>query len=184
MSLAIRSAPRLGGSALQVVHLAERELVGGHFAAGRVVDHVLGDLDRADDREVLRAALALVPVAREVRRRVDDDGPAAVLDPPERVVLGTQYVLAAPDRMILRKGTELVVLFREDLFHELLEAGVELAAAAASVGEDEAPLLDELPEVLPGQGVEFGGLVAVEVDDRRLKQLGNAGDRRDRRLAR
>ena len=85
MSLAIRSAPRLGGSALQVVHFAERELVGGHFAPGRVVDHVFGDLDGPDDREVLRAALALVPVAGKVGRRIDDDRPAAVLDPPERV---------------------------------------------------------------------------------------------------
>ena len=91
-------------------------------------------------------------------------------------MLGAQHVLAAPDRMIFRKRTQLVVLFGKDLFHELFEAGVELAAAAAGVGEDEAALLDEVPEVLPCQSSEFGRLVAVEEDDRRLEQLGNAGD--------
>ncbi len=103
----------LGWLGLQVVHFAERELVGRHFAPGRVVDHVFGDLDRFDHRQVLRAALALVPVAREVTRRIDDDGAAAVLDAPERDSSGTEQVLAAPDRMVLRKRTKLVALFRE-----------------------------------------------------------------------
>ena len=43
MSLAIRRAPRLGASALEVVDLADVELVGGHLAAGGVVDDVLAD---------------------------------------------------------------------------------------------------------------------------------------------
>ena len=61
-------------------------------------------------------------------------------------------------------------------FMSCLKPDVEFAAAAARLGEDEASLLDKFPEVLPGQGGELGRLMAVEVDDRRLKQLGNAGD--------
>ena len=57
---------------------------------------------------------------------------------------------------------ELVLLLGEDLLHQLLEALVELRTAAAGVGEDEAPLLDELAEVLPGRGGELGRVVAVE----------------------
>ncbi len=55
--------------------------------------------------------------------------------------------------------------------HQLLEALVELAAAAAGLGEEEAPLLDVFAQVLLGDGRKLGGLVAVEEDDRGLEQL-------------
>ena len=66
LSLAIRKAPRLGGIALEVEHVADRQLVSRHLAARGVVDHVLADLDGLDDRGVGRAALELIPVAGEV----------------------------------------------------------------------------------------------------------------------
>ena len=49
-SLAIRRAPRLAGSALKSLHLADGQLVGGQLAAGGVVDDVLADLGGLDDR--------------------------------------------------------------------------------------------------------------------------------------
>ena len=93
----------------------------------------------------------LVPVAGEVLRRVDDHGAAAVLDAPERVDLGREQVLGPPDRMIRRKRPKLIFLLGEDLLDQPLEAPVEFAAAATGLGEDEAPLLDELAEVLLGR---------------------------------
>ena len=36
----------LGSIALEVVHIADRQLVGRHLAARRIVDHVLTDPDR------------------------------------------------------------------------------------------------------------------------------------------
>ena len=57
--------------------------------------------------------------------------------------------------------------------------------AAAGLGEDEAPLLDVVAEVLPAPAaVELGGLVAVEEDDRGLEQVLDGGDGRGRRPAR
>ena len=48
LSLAIRRAPRLGALGLEVADLADDQLVGGHLAAGGVVDDVLADLDGLD----------------------------------------------------------------------------------------------------------------------------------------
>ena len=103
-SLAIRRAPRLGASWPEVLDLADGELVGGQLAAGGVVDDVLADLDGLDHRGVGRAVLGLVPVAGEVLGRVDDHGPAAVLDAPERVDVGVEHVLGPPDRVVLGAG--------------------------------------------------------------------------------
>ena len=121
-------------------------------------------------------AFGLVPVAGEVLGGVDDDGAAAVLDAPEGIGARGQEVLGPPDRVVVGEGPELVLLLGEELLHELLEAGVELGAGAAGVGEEEAPLLDVVAEVLLGQGVELGGLVAVEEDDGRLEEVGDGGD--------
>ena len=95
-------------------------------------------------------ALGLVPVAGEVLGRVDHDGAAAVLDAPERVDVGGEQVLGPPDRVVLGEGLELVLVLGEDLLHEPLEAVVELAGAAAGLGEEEAALLDVVAEVLAG----------------------------------
>ena len=85
-------------------------------------------------------------------------GAAAVLDAPERVDLGREQVLGPPDRMIRRKRSKLIFLLGEDLLDQPLEALVEFSAAAAGLGEDEAPLLDELAEVLPGRGLKTRAL--------------------------
>ena len=97
-------------------------------------------------------ALGLVPVAGEVLGRVDHHGAAAVLDAPERIGARGQQVLGPPDRVVVGEGLELVLLLGEELLHELLEAVVELRAGAAGVGEEEAPLLDVVAEVLDGLG--------------------------------
>ena len=72
--------------------------------------------------------LGLVPVAGEVLGRVDHDGPAAVLDAPERVDVGDEQVLGPPDRVVLGQGVELELRLGEELLHQLLEALVELRA--------------------------------------------------------
>ncbi len=54
--------------------------------------------------------------------------------------------------------------------------GVELRAAAAGLGEDEAALLDVVAEVLLAERGEFGGLVAVEEEDGGLQQVLDGGD--------
>ena len=95
-------------------------------------------------------AFGLVPVAGEVLGGIDDDGAAAVLDAPEGIGARGQEVLGPPDGVVLGKGPELVLLLGEELLHELLEAGVELGAGAAGVGEEEAALLDVVAEVLAG----------------------------------
>ena len=66
-------------------------------------------------------------------------------------------MLGPPDGVVVGEGLELVLRLGEELLHELLEAGVELGAGAAGVGEEEAPLLDVLAEVLLGLGVEYSG---------------------------
>ena len=68
LSLAIRRAPRLGASGLKSLDLADGELVGGHLAAGGVVDDVLADLDRPDHRRVGRAVLGSGSSSRTGRR--------------------------------------------------------------------------------------------------------------------
>ncbi len=65
-------------------------------------------------------------------------------------MLGIEQVLGPPDRMVGRQRAQPLLVLRKELFHQSLEAGVELAAAAARVGEDEASLLDKIAEVLPG----------------------------------
>ena len=112
LSLAIRKAPRLGASALKSCDLPDRELVGRHLAARRIVDHVLTHPESLDDRRVGRAPFDLVPVAREILRRVDEHRPAAVLDAPERVDLGGEQVLRSPDRDAREKAAEAGILPR------------------------------------------------------------------------
>ena len=96
-----------------------------------------------------------------------------MLDPPERVNVGLEQVPGTPDRVVLREGMELVFGLGEDLFHQGVEPFIELGPAAASVGEDEPPLLDEVSEVLLALGGELGGRVAVEEEDRGLHQVAN-----------
>ena len=78
--------------------------------------------------------------------------------------------------MVIGKGSELVLFLGEELLHELLEAGIELGAGAAGVGEQEAALLDVLAEVLLGLGTELGDAVAIEEDDGGLEEVGDGGE--------
>ena len=103
-SLAIRKAPRLAGVGLEVVDLADDELVGGQFLAGGVVDDVLADPGGQDDGGVGGDAFGLVPVAGEVLGGIDDDGAAAVLDAPERTGARGQEVLGPPDGVVVGQG--------------------------------------------------------------------------------
>ncbi len=154
ISLAIRSAPRLGAARRgEVVDLAGDQLVGGHLAAGGVVDDVLADLRsrRMTAGFVARPVLHLVPVAGEVPGRVDRHGPAAVLDAPERVDLGRQEMPGPPDRVLRRQRPERELGRGEDLLDEPAEAAVELRIAAAGVDEQESALLDVLADVLLGR---------------------------------
>ena len=59
--------------------------------------------------------------------RVNEHGPAAVLDAPERVNFGVERVAGAgtPDGVVLGQGVELVLVLREDLLHQGAEAAVE-----------------------------------------------------------
>ena len=65
-----------------------------------------------------------------------------------------------------------------------LKPCVELGAAATGLGEDEAPLLDKVAEVLSGLGRKLGRLVAVEESDRGLEHVLDRGARSGRRPAR
>ena len=89
---------------------------------------------------------------------------------------GRQQVLGPPDRVILGERPKLVGFLGEDFRHQLLEASVELEAAATGLGEDETPLLDEITQVLPGDRRKLRSVVAVEEDDGGLKQVWNRGD--------
>src|SRR5262249_15011110 len=59
-------------------------------------------------------------------------------------------------------------------FHELLETPVKRPAPATRVREDEASLLDEALQVLPGLRRKIGDVMAVQERDRRLQHLLNA----------
>ena len=89
---------------------------------------------------------------------------------------GDEQVLGTPDRMVLGEGPQLVFRLGEDLRHQLLESLVKLFAAATGLGEQKSPLLDELAQVLLGDGRKLGGMMAVEEDDRGLEQLRQRGD--------
>ncbi len=164
-------APALGRVLLEIADLADHQLVGGHLPAGGVVDHVLADLQRVLDGRVLRAALHLVPVAREVLGRIDRHGPAAVLDAEERMLGGVELPASPPDRMLRRQLAELVLLLGEDVLDQEAEALVELVLAAAGVDEQEAALIDVVADVLAGRLGELGHAMAVEEEDRGLEQV-------------
>ena len=66
LELGDSQGPAPGGIRLEVVRPLDRELVGRHLAARRIVDHVLTHPERLDDRRVGRAPFDLVPVAREI----------------------------------------------------------------------------------------------------------------------
>ena len=157
LSLAICNAFRLGEFRLEIVDIANRELVGGHFAAGGIIDHVLADLDRLDHAGVGRCRLGLVPVAREVGGGVDDDRAAAVLDSPERMDVGREQVLGTPDRMVLGQGPELVSgSGKISVINCLNPWSNSLLPQHASANRN-ASLLDELAEVLLAVGRETRG---------------------------
>ena len=151
--------------------VARGELVGGQLAAGDVIDDVLPEPRRRDDLGVAGLDLHVVPVAGEVVGRVEDDRPAAVLDPPERVGVRVEVVLGPPDRVLGGERLEVVLGLGEDLLDEVAEALVEALPAAARLGEDQAAVLDVEAERPPGPLGEDRVVVAVEVDDRRLEQV-------------
>jgi hypothetical protein len=118
----------------------------------------------------------LVPVAREVFRGLDDRSAAAIVDSPERVQIRSELVFGPPDRMIRRKWLERVFLLGKDLLDQFREPLVKLGSAATGFRENDTTFFDVLPQALAGSRRKIGRAVAVKIDDRGLKQLGQGGD--------
>ena len=148
-SLAMCERPALGGGLpLEVLDLADGQLVGGKLAAGRIVDDVLADAQGLLHVEVLGRVLRLVPVAGEVAGAVDDHRAAAVLDAQERVDLRAQLPAGAPDGVLGGEGVQRVFGLGEEFGHQVAEAPVERLRVAAGVGDEEPALLDVFAQVL------------------------------------
>src|SRR5271156_876936 len=101
-----------------------------------------------------------------------------MLDSPKWVEIRREQVSGPPDRMILGERFELVFFLRKNLLHQLFETLVKLRLAATRFGENKTSLLDVFAQISAGKLRKLRRVVAVEVNDRGLKQLGYGGDTR------
>ena len=100
----------------------------------------------------------------------------AIIDSPERMEIRREQVFGPPDWVIGREWSERVFVLRKDLLHQALEASVKFRFATTGFSENETALLDVFAEISERNHGKLGFVVAIEVGDWGLKQIGHCGD--------